>query len=236
VAAENPDFLFSFYYRFMLPPALLALARKGAYNMHGSLLPKYRGRVPINWAIIHGERDTGATLHEMVAKPDAGGIIDQQAVPILINDTALDVFRKATVASEMVLLRALPSLLNGTAKPRPQDLSAGSYFSGRKPEDGRIDFSWGAQRIHNLVRAVAPPYPGAFCEVNGKRLALLGTMYGVRPPRHAGSPQLLVDDDELFLKCSDGHLLKVTRAEFDGQALTVSSLRQSSATGTLMLA
>ena len=71
IRALEPDFLFSFYYRNMLGPELLALPRRGAYNMHGSLLPKYRGRVPVNWAVIMGERETGATLHQMVAKPDA---------------------------------------------------------------------------------------------------------------------------------------------------------------------
>jgi hypothetical protein len=84
----EPDFLFSFYYRLMLKAPLLAIPGRGAYNMHGSLLPKYRGRVPVNWAIIHGERETGATLHRMLEKPDAGGIVAQQAVPILPDDTA----------------------------------------------------------------------------------------------------------------------------------------------------
>ena len=162
VATLQPDFLFSFYYRFMLTPAILACARQGAFNLHGSLLPKYRGRVPVNWAIIHGERETGATLHEMVAKPDAGRLVDQQAIPILPNDTALDVFRKVTVAAETVLDRSLAQLIAGTATLTPQDLTAGSYFGGRKPEDGRINWAWGAAQVHNLIRAVAPPYPVAF--------------------------------------------------------------------------
>src|SRR5205823_3958181 len=82
VAAIAPDFVFSFYYRHMLSAPLLATATRGAFNMHGSLLPDYRGRVPVNWAVLRGERRTGATLHEMVAKPDAGRIVDQLAVPI----------------------------------------------------------------------------------------------------------------------------------------------------------
>ena len=88
IRSAQPDFIFSFYYRHMLPVALLALAAQGAYNMHGSLLPKYRGRVPINWAVLHGETETGATLHEMAAKPDAGTIVAQTSVPILPDDTA----------------------------------------------------------------------------------------------------------------------------------------------------
>ncbi len=175
VRGARPDFIFSFYYRRMLSPELLALAPRGAFNMHGSLLPKYRGRVPINWAVLNGETETGATLHEMAAKPDAGRVVDQEAVPIGPDDLAVDVFRKVTGAAERVLRRSLPHLLDGSAALRAQDLSRGSYFGGRKPEDGRIDWRRSAREIHNLVRAVAPPYPGAFTDLDGARLFVLRT-------------------------------------------------------------
>lgn len=170
-----PDFLFSFYYRKMLSPELLALARCGALNMHGSLLPKYRGRVPVNWAIIHGETETGATLHYMTAKPDAGDVVGQTAVPILPDDMAHEVFNKVSVAAELTLYRALPALLAGTAPRIPQNLTKGRYFPGRQPDDGRIDWRWPAARIHNLVRAVAPPYPGAFTTLAGQSARILRT-------------------------------------------------------------
>src|SRR5471030_885185 len=127
IKAVQPDFIFSFYYRHMLPVNLLALATHGAYNMHGSLLPKYRGRVPINWAVLHGETETGATLHEMAAKPDAGAITAQTSVPILPDDTAFEVFRKLTVAAEQTLWAALPAIMAGTPPRLPNDLSQGSY-------------------------------------------------------------------------------------------------------------
>jgi methionyl-tRNA formyltransferase len=226
IAAAQADFLFSFYYRFMLPPALLALARKGAFNMHGSLLPKYRGRVPVNWAIIHGERETGATLHEMVAKPDAGRLVDQLAVPILPNDTALDVFRKVTVAAETVLYRSLPLLINGTATLSTQNLAAGNYCGGRKPEDGRVNWNWSAAQVHNLIRAVAPPYPGAFCDLNGKRLNLFGTIDLGEKSNVTAQPALLLHDGQLHLRCNDGGLLQVTQAQFDGTSLTSANLQK----------
>lgn len=122
----QPEFIFSFYYRSILSVELLSTAKIGCYNMHGSLLPKYRGRVPINWAIIHGETETGATLHEMVKKPDAGAIVSQMAVAILPNDTAADVFAKVLVAAELVLDRALPPIINGTIEIVPMDLNKGS--------------------------------------------------------------------------------------------------------------
>ncbi len=109
VAALEPDFLFSFYYRRMLGAPMLATARRGALNMHGSLLPKYRGRAPVNWAVLHGERETGATLHDMTAKPDAGGIVDQERVPIGPDETAREVFDKVTNAAARVLDRSLPA-------------------------------------------------------------------------------------------------------------------------------
>lgn len=217
--ALAPDFLFSFYYRHMLSPAVLATARRGAFNMHGSLLPRYRGRVPVNWAILRGERETGATLHEMVAKPDAGRIVDQMAVPILPDDVALDVFRKVTVAAEIVLHRSLPRLLDGTARPRAQDLSAGSYFGGRKPEDGRIDWSGAARAIHDLVRAVAPPYPGAFTDVKGARLRILRTRL-LREGQAPGAARLALDAGRLVARCGDGGELQILDGELDGRALT----------------
>jgi methionyl-tRNA formyltransferase len=200
----GPDFIFSFYYRRMLPPEVLALAKRGAYNMHGSLLPKYRGRAPVNWAVLHGERETGATLHEMVAKPDAGRIVDQQAVPIGPDDTAAEVFRRVTDAAEIVMKRTIGRLVDGTAELRPNDLSKGSYFGGRRPEDGRIDWRKSAREIHNLVRAVAPPYPGAFSD----RMEIYRTelVDGSAPPGPLGPYR---KDGQWFARCGDGKVLRL---------------------------
>ncbi len=220
LAALQPDFLFSFYYRQMLKAPLLALPTRGAWNMHGSLLPRYRGRVPVNWAIIHGERETGATLHGMVEKPDAGGILAQQAVPILPDDTAFEVFNKVTLAAEMALNRVLPDLLAGRAVAVPQDLASGSYFGGRKAEDGRIDWRRGAREIHDLIRAVAPPYPGAFCDTPQGRLRVLRSLHptGETGP-HGGKPTLFERNGGLYAECGDGRLLRLLAVELQGSAL-----------------
>ena len=217
--ALQPDFIFSFYYRHMLKPELLACAKRGAYNMHGSLLPKYRGRVPVNWAVLNGETETGATLHQMVAKPDAGAIVGQQAVPILPDDTAFDVFQKVTVAAELTLYQALPGLLDGSATLYANDLSAGSYFGGRKPEDGRIDWQQSAAAIHNLIRAVAPPYPGAFTTVRDKSLRILRSrVLSTQRARHPG-PCLYWDAPSLRADLRDGSVLEIVEAECDGKPL-----------------
>ncbi len=211
IQAVNPDFIFSFYYRQMLKPAILAAAKRGAYNMHGSLLPKYRGRVPVNWAVIYGETETGATLHEMVEKPDAGAIIAQESVPILPNDTAFEVFGKVTVAAEIALHNVLPALLAGSAPRLDNQLSAGSYFGGRKPEDGRIQWQQTAAQVHNLIRAVAPPYPGAFAEAQGKRLAVLGSLPAPERQPISTEPGLYVADGACFADCGQGETMAVLR-------------------------
>ncbi|MCK9353955.1 MAG: formyltransferase [Gallionella sp.] len=214
IAALQPDFFFSFYYREMLKAPLLAIPKQGALNMHGSLLPKYRGRVPVNWAIIRGETETGATLHYMTEKPDNGDIVAQQAVPILPNDTAHEVFQKVTVAAEMALNGVLPALLAGTAKAEKQDLSKGAYFGGRKAEDGVIAWSQSALEIHNLVRAVAPPYPGATTMLMGKPMRILQTL--VTGCTVTGEkPAFYVKDGKAYAICGSG-VLRVVRFELDG--------------------
>ncbi len=219
VRRAAPDFLFSFYYRRMLGPALIEAAKRGAFNMHGSLLPRFRGRAPVNWAVLKGESETGATLHEMVAKPDAGRIVDQQAVPIGPDDTAREVFARVTAAAETVMRRSLPKLLDGTAVLRPQDLAAGSYYGGRRPEDGLIDWSRPAREIHDLVRAVAPPYPGAFSRIGSATLRVLRTrLEPGRKPR-SGGPGLYCEGGEVFADCGDGGVLRLLEYEAPGTPL-----------------
>jgi methionyl-tRNA formyltransferase len=215
-----PDFLFSFYYRLLLKSSILKIPKKGCYNMHGSLLPLYRGRVPVNWAVLHGETQTGATLHAMVPKADAGAIVDQMAVPILQNDTSKDVFDKVLVASELVLHRSVPLLLAGTAKHTAMDLSQGSYFSGRSAEDGRINWGQSALQIHNLVRAVTHPYPGAFAETVKGRLVLWRTMICDELKEMPEGPALFMSNRKMYLRAGDGGVLRVLEVEVDGETVT----------------
>jgi methionyl-tRNA formyltransferase len=223
VAAAQPDFIFSFYYRHMLPAAVLGLAPRGADNLHGSQLPKYRGRVPVNWAVLHGETETGATLHEMTAKPDAGAIIAQTMVPILPDDTAFEVFGKLTVASEQTLWQALPGLIAGNAPRLTNDLAQGSYFGGRKPEDGRIDWTRPAREIYNLHRAVAPPYPGAWTVLDGRTLVLgRARMAG---GSYSGQAGLALHDGQLLGIGGDGRALRIVELLENGKALGLAELQ-----------
>lgn len=219
-----PDILFSFYYRHMLPATILELAPQGAFNMHGSLLPKYRGRVPVNWAVLHGEAETGATLHVMAVKPDAGDIVGQTAVPILPDDTAYEVFGKVTVAAEQTLWNVLPDIMAARAPRRPNALDKGSYFGGRKPEDGRIDWSRSARDVYNLHRAVAPPYPGAWTMIAGRRVVLVKAR--LAPGDVPGlAPGLTVVDNAVLGVCGDAHALRIIELTIDGEPASASDLR-----------
>ena len=211
IAALSPDYIFSFYYRHMIPAAILACARIAALNMHGSLLPKYRGRAPVNWAILHGETQTGATLHVMEVKPDAGDIVGQASVSIGPDETATEVFKKVTQAAVTVIQQALPELMKGNVPRKPNELSKGSYFGGRKPADGQIHWDQTAKQVHDLVRAVAPPYPGAFTDHQGKRMIVAKTSLDTAKPAKLDLQRLGIQvvDNRVFGVCGDHQILEI---------------------------
>ena len=182
VGDARPAVIYSFYYRYLIPESVLGLARLGAFNLHGSLLPAYRGRAPVNWVLVNGERETGVTLHHMVARADAGDIVAQRAIAIDDRDTALTLYRKLGPLGAGLIGEFHPLIVEGRAPRQAQDLSKGSYFGRRRPDDGRIDWRWPARRIFNLVRAVTHPYPGAFSFAGGRKL----TIWEARIGREAG--------------------------------------------------
>ena len=206
-----PDYIFSFYYRFMIPEQILKCAKIAALNMHGSLLPKYRGRAPVNWAILHGETETGATLHVMEAKPDAGDIVGQAAVSIGPDETATDVFGKVSQAAVTVIERVLPSLIQGNIPRKPNELQKGSYFGGRKPADGQIHWNQTAKQVHDLVRAVAPPYPGAFADYGNKTMIVARTSLNGPFPANLdlGVCGIQVVDNRVFGICGDRQAVEI---------------------------
>ncbi len=218
VRAASPELLFSFYYRGVLPEETLAIPRLGAYNMHGSLLPRYRGRAPVNWAVLKGESRTGATLHVMTARPDAGDIVDQEAVPIGPDDTATEVQRRVTAAAVRILERRLEDLKAGRAPRRPQEESAATRFGRRQPEDGRIDWTRSAREVHDLVRAVTHPYPGAFTDVFGGGKTYLWRTRLPNLGAHDNFPgQVRREEGRLYVACGDDYYVEVLSLQREGE-------------------
>jgi methionyl-tRNA formyltransferase len=213
------DFLFSCYYRHMLKPPVLDLPRRGALNLHGSLLPRYRGRCPVNWVLVHGETETGVTLHYMEAKADRGDLVGQKRVPITLEDTALSLFAKMTVAAAEVLREAYPLLRAGTAPRVPQDHARASHFGGRGPADGLIHWSQSAWQVYNLMRAVTHPYPGAFTFFRDRKLFIWAGKPVAAPvaaPHVSGQVIAALPGEGLLVATGDGHLL-ITQAQWEGE-------------------
>jgi methionyl-tRNA formyltransferase len=182
----QPDLIFSFYYRRLLSQAILAIPPLGAINLHGSLLPKYRGRAPVNWVLVRGETTTGVTLHYMDEKADHGDIIAQSKVPIAVEDTALTLSRKLTAVGRSLLAEMYPLITESKAPRIPQDHGAATKFRRRTPADGLIDWSRPAREIYNLIRGVTHPFPGAYTFQDGRRILL----WTARPPggQSCGAP------------------------------------------------
>ena len=221
IAALKPDLILSVYYRHMIGTKILALPPLGAWNMHGSLLPKYRGRAPINWAVLHGEPRIGMTLHRMVKSADAGAVVDQEGAAIGPRDTAEQAFRKVLPCARTVLARQIDALLAGMAKETPQDESQANYFSGRKPEDGRINWTQTSAQIFNLIRAVTDPYPGAFVDVGAVRLMVWWAEADSPATRgQRGAPGEILSVSPLVVATADG-ALELTKTEWRGGVMSV---------------
>jgi methionyl-tRNA formyltransferase len=216
IAALKPDLILSVYYRHMIGTKILALPPLGAFNMHGSLLPKYRGRAPINWAVLHGEPRIGMTLHRMVKGADAGAIVDQDGVEIGPRATAEQAFRQVLPCARRVLARQIDALLTGTAQETPQDDAQATTFTGRKPEDGRIQWSMTSLQIFNLIRAVTDPYPGAFTDVGSVRLMVWWAEIDSRFTKgRLGRPGEILSLEPLVIATADG-ALELTKTEWRG--------------------
>jgi methionyl-tRNA formyltransferase len=214
--ALAPDFVFSFMCRTMLPSALLDIPRLGALNLHPSALPKYRGRSPINWVLVHGETETGVSLHYMVERPDRGDLVAQRRFPISETDTALTLHKRATDEARRLFSETYPLLRDGRAPRIPQDGSQASYFGGRTPDDGWIDWRWPVRRIYDLVRAVTHPYPGAFTTHAGRQLFVWwgwpeSARIGLEPGR------VEVSSDAVRVGTGQG-VLRLERLQVEGQA------------------
>jgi methionyl-tRNA formyltransferase len=226
----KPSIIYSFSYRHLIPENVLELASHGAFNLHPSLLPAYRGRAPVNWVLVNGERETGVTLHHMVARADAGDIVGQREVAIDDSDNALTLYRKLVPLGVELIDELHPKIVAGTAPRRKMDIAKGSYFGRRKPEDGRIDWRWPARRIFNLVRAVTHPYPGAFCSVSGNKLLVWGAEIGAENSTRGEPGEVVREmaDGALEIAAGEGSVIvKVVQFEGGVEGIAREALSQS---------
>jgi UDP-4-amino-4-deoxy-L-arabinose formyltransferase/UDP-glucuronic acid dehydrogenase (UDP-4-keto-hexauronic acid decarboxylating) len=217
-----PRALFSFYWRDLLKEPVLALAQKGAVNLHGSLLPRYRGRAPVNWQLLHGETRSGATLHYMVKRADAGDVVDQEPFEIGPDDAPTDVFKKLLPAAELVLSRSAPAVMDGSA-PRIEQLESNATTFGRRtPADGLIHWRMAAHDVRNLVRAVTEPYPGAVTFTSGgRRIMVWWADYVPEAPRSAREPGTIewsgAPGEAPRVVCGDRRRLRLSRFTIEAE-------------------
>ncbi len=207
IRKASPEVIFSFYYRKLLGRDILMIPSLGSFNLHGSMLPAYRGRCPVNWVLVNGERHTGVTLHHIIEAPDAGDIVGQKEVAIEFEDTAYTLYQKLCAKAKGLLEEVLPLIKQGSGPRVAQDLKQGSYYGGRRPEDGRINWSWPVIRIYNLVRAVTEPYPGAFTHFpQGETLFIWWALPEEDRVSKGPVGALEFEKDNVYVRASDGRL------------------------------
>ena len=221
LASLDAEVFVSVWYRRLLGDALLRMPRVAAVNLHGSLLPAYRGRAPLNWVLVNGERVTGVTLHHMTPEADAGDIVAQVPIEIAPDDTALTLYGRLVKTGVDLLLEWYPAVLDGTAPRRAQDHARATVVGRRRAEDGRVSWTWPAHRIADMIRAVTHPYPGAFVGDGAARLVLWeGTVEAKADP--AARPGTLVEirDGVGIVIATGARALKLTRLQAAGQPET----------------
>ncbi|MCS3429697.1 bifunctional UDP-4-amino-4-deoxy-L-arabinose formyltransferase/UDP-glucuronic acid oxidase ArnA [Klebsiella sp. BIGb0407] len=225
IQESEPDVIFSFYYRNLLSEEILNTAKVGAFNLHGSLLPKFRGRAPLNWVLVKGETETGVTLHRMVKRADAGDIVAQERVAITHDETALTLHHKLCATAKSLLTSALPAIKSGQFSETVQDESQASCFGRRSPQDGAISWTGSALDAHNLVRAVTEPWPGAYSYVGGGKFIIWKSR--IVENSNGARAGTVISVNPLTIACGEGALEVVTGQAENGVYMQGTQLAQS---------
>ncbi len=216
LVALKPDAIVVVGYGRIIPQWMLDIPPLGNINLHGSLLPKYRGAAPIQWAIANGETITGVTTMRLDAGLDTGNILLQREVPIAPEDTAETLARRLAAIGADLMVETLPGLQNGTIQPRPQDNAQATLAPILKKEDALIDFSRSAVEIFNRLRGFQP-WPGAYTKFRGKNLQILRA----RPaPEAAPRAELGTAGDRLIVGCGDNTSLELLDLQLEGRKPT----------------
>ena len=219
LAALKPDAIVVVGYGRIIPQWMLDLPPLGNINLHASLLPKYRGAAPIQWAIARGETATGVTTMKIDAGLDTGDILQQQEIPIASNETAETLAPKLASAGAELMVETLRGLQAGSIHPRPQDHTLATLAPILKKEDGLIDFSRPATEILNRMRGFQP-WPGAYTKFRGKNLQVWKAS---ALDRTLPSSELKVEDDRVFVGCGHGSTIELLELQLEGKKRTSAS-------------
>ena len=210
----KPDLIWIAGYRYLLPPKYFGLAQLGAVNLHPSRLPAYRGRAPLNWAILNGEDRLALTAHFVDPGTDCGDIIEQMEFDLSADQDVADVLRLLDPLYTAITERVIGYFLASAVPRRPQGFDGSLVWPNRKPEDGRIDWSRPVDEIRNLVRCVAAPYPGAFTGF-GRARPIVWKAASRAGSDVAPGTVLAVSDAGLHVHCGHGTLI-VEKFEIEG--------------------
>jgi len=214
----NPDAVVIIAYGQKVPQTLLDIPRLGWINLHGSLLPKYRGAAPINWAIVNGETRTGITTMKVDAGMDTGPILLQQEMEIGADETAAELGRRMAEAGSDLVVDSLLKLEGGQIVPRPQDKSLASSAPLLKKEHGRLDWSLDAQNIYNRIRGF-DPWPGAYTFFRGHHCRIWGRASQSKIPSGANAlpGAIILHQDEICVACGVNTFLKLEAVQMEGR-------------------
>src|SRR5216683_2286905 len=219
----SPDGVVIIAYGQIIPAGLLSIPRHGWINLHASLLPKYRGAAPINWAIVNGETRTGVTTMRIDAGMDTGNMLLQREIEIGPTETAPELATRMAELGAPLMAETLGGLVAGTIGPKPQNHAEASYAPLLKKEDGRIDWNQPAIAIYNRMRGFAP-WPGAYttfrgqsCHVWGEAVSKEGSVSLPSSPKAAGPGTLLFEKTQLFVCCGDATVLRVRAVKLEGR-------------------
>ncbi|NMB33093.1 MAG: methionyl-tRNA formyltransferase [Clostridium sp.] len=215
----SPDIIAVVNFDQILKSEVIGIPKTACLNTHASLLPAYRGRAPLNWAIINGEKETGVTVHYINEGIDTGDIIIQKKVEIKEDDYVGDVLERVREIYSYIVDGAIELIENGRVLPRKQDLSKGSYYPKRSPADGQISWQKTVSEIYNLVRAISRPYPGAYTYCNNKKLLLWKAKIHKSTNVVGGGENaeiIDIDSDRILVKARGGYL-EILEYEYPGE-------------------
>jgi len=203
----KPDLIVSVNFDQIFKKEIINIPEKGCINIHASLLPKYRGRAPLNWAILNGEEETGVTVHYINEGIDTGKIILQEKIEIKKTDYIADILKKVKGKYPELINKAVDLIDNDEVEPVEQKKENGSYYGKRTPADGLINWEQSAKIIYNLIRAVSHPYPGAFTYLDDEKVFIWRAEVEAKNANNEQPGKIIEkSDDSLFVQCGKGQL------------------------------